>query len=300
MAIGATRRKEAMQASGFIEVPGGNVYYERHGGGPGRPILCLHGGPGFTHHSVAPLIDLADEREVILFDQLGCGQSDRPTDPSVWNTARYVDELAAVQDGLGLSDYHLFGNSWGGMLSTRFTLDRDPPVASLVLSGTPHDMPRYIAELARLRPSLPAKAWQVIDRHEANGWFSCPEYAAAMVPFYKQHFCRLDPWPEAVELSFEQMGTESYMAMNGPSEFNITGIIKDWDVTDELGTVEVPVLAIAGRFDELSPESQSDMAHLLPRGEFALVPEGAHMAFWDDREAFMAATREFLGRVDAA
>jgi proline iminopeptidase len=289
-----------MESSGFIDVPGGEVYYERHGGGAGRPLLCLHGGPGFTHHSVMPLVDLADERAVILFDQLGCGQSSRPSDPSVWNTPRYVEELAAVQQGLGLSDYHLFGNSWGGMLSTRFTLDRKPPVASLVLSGTPHDMPRYIRELLRLRPSLPAAAWEVIDRHEAHGWFSCPEYAAAMVPFYKQHFCRLDPWPEAVELSFEQMGAESYLAMNGPSEFNITGIIKDWDVRGELAEIEVPVLAIAGWYDELSPESQEDMAGLVPNGEFALVPEGAHMAFWDDRAAFMTATRAFLRRVDSA
>ena len=289
-----------MESSGFIDVPGGKVYYERHGGGPARPILCLHGGPGFTHHSVMPLVDLADEREVIVFDQLGCGQSSRPPDPNVWNTPRYVEELAAVQQGLGLRDYHLFGNSWGGMLSTRFTLDRKPPVASLVLSGTPHDMPRYIRELSRLRPSLPAAEWEVIDRHEAHGWVSCPEYAAAMVPFYKRHFCRLDPWPEAVELSFEQMGAESYLAMNGPSEFNITGIIKDWDVTAELPAIDVPVLAIAGRYDELSPESQEDMAGLLPNGEFALVPEGAHMAFWDDRAAFMTATRAFLRRVDSA
>jgi proline-specific peptidase len=289
-----------MQSSGFIDVPGGKVYYERHGGGPGSPLLCLHGGPGFTHHSVMPLVDLADEREVIVFDQLGCGQSTRPTDPTVWNTPRYVAELSAVQDGLELSGYHLFGNSWGGMLSTRFVLDLKPKVASLVLSGTPHDMPRYIRELSRLRPSLLAAAWEVIDRHEANGWFSCPEYAAAMVPFYKQHFCRLDPWPDAVELSFEQMGTESYMAMNGPSEFNITGIIKDWDVTQELAEIDVPVLVIAGGYDELSPESQSDMADMLPNGEFAFIPDGAHMAFFDDRTAFMAATREFLRRVDSA
>jgi proline iminopeptidase len=287
-----------MSDSGFIEVPGGRVYYEAHGDGPGRPLLCLHGGPGFTHHSVAPLADLADERQVILFDQLGCGKSDRPSDPSVWNTPRYVEEIAAIQETLGLEQFHMFGNSWGGMLSTRFFVDKRPTVISLVLSGTPHDMPRYISELGRLRPSLSAETWKVIDRHEAHGWFSCPEYAAAMVPFYKQHFCRLDPWPEEVELSFEEIGADSYLAMNGPSEFNITGVIKDWDVTAELPGVDVPALVVAGAYDELSPESQRDMADLLPQGEFVLLDQGAHMSFWDDREAFMAATREFLARVE--
>jgi proline iminopeptidase len=287
-----------MQRQGFVDVPGGSVFYEIHGDGPGRPLLCLHGGPGFTSYQVAPLVDLADERRVILFDQLGCGRSERPTDPSVWNVPRFVLELAAVQEALGLEHYHLFGNSWGGMLSTRFALDTDPPVASLILSGTPHSMPRYISELARLRPSLPPQTWEVIDRHEEHGWLDCPEYAAAMVPFYKKHFCQLDPWPELVERAFAEMSSECYRAMNGPSEFNISGIIKDWDVTLELSKIDIPALVIAGRDDELSPESQRDMAELLPRGEFVLV-DGAHLAFWDDREAFMDATRRFLRRVDA-
>lgn len=288
-----------MSDEGFIEVPGGRVWYRSVGSGDGLPLLCLHGGPGFTHHSVASLEDLADERRVIFFDQLGCGRSDRPSDESLWTTQRYVEELATVQRELGLDRFHLFGNSWGGMLATRYTLDRKPPVASLVLVGTPASMPRYIDELARLRPSLSEEVWEVIDRHEANGFTGCPEYVAAMVDFYKQHLCRMDPWPDELERAFAGLGEESYVAMNGPSEFNITGEIKDWDVTGELGSIDVPVLVAAGRHDELSPEAQSDMADALPRGELVILEEGAHMPFFDDREAFMSAAREFLARVDA-
>ncbi|MFN8215602.1 MAG: proline iminopeptidase-family hydrolase [Solirubrobacterales bacterium] len=288
-----------MVEEGFIEVPGGRVWYGVEGGGDGLPLLCLHGGPGFTHHSVASLADLADERRVILFDQLGCGKSDRPSDPAMWRTDRYVEEVAAIREALELDRFHMMGNSWGGMLTTRYVLDREPPVASLLLVGTPHDMPRYIAELPRLRPSLSDEVWKVIDYHEENGFTGCPEYVAAMVPFYKQHLCRLDPWPEELELSFAELGAESYEAMNGPSEFNITGVIKDWQVGEELDRIEVPVLVMAGRYDELSPEAQEDMARAFPNGEFVAFENGAHMPFFDDREAFMAAAREFLTRVEA-
>jgi proline iminopeptidase len=159
-------------------------------------------------------------------------------------------------------------------------------------------MPRYIAELPRLRSSLPDDVWEVIDRHEARGFTGCPEYVAAMVAFYKQHLCRLDPWPEELEYSFAELGEDSYVAMNGPSEFNITGVIKDWDVTGEIQRIDAPVLVLAGRHDELSPEAQQDMAQAFPNGECVILENGAHMPFFDDREAFMAAAREFLSRVE--
>lgn len=288
-----------MSTDGYIDVPGGRVWYCEEGGGDGLPLLCLHGGPGFTHHSVASLADLSDERRVIFFDQLGCGKSDRPSDDSLWNTPRYVQEVAAVQEALELDRFHLMGNSWGGMLSTRYVLDRDPSVESLILVGCPDNMPRYIEELPRLRPSLSEESWKIIDYHEEHGFTSCPEYVAEMVGFYKQHLCRMDPWPVELERSFAELGDESYLAMNGPSEFNITGVIKDWNVTAELGNIEVPVLVAAGRYDELSPEAQEDMAKALPKGEFAVFERGAHMPFFDDREAFMAAARAFLRRVEA-
>lgn len=287
-----------MVEEGFIEVPGGRVWYGIEGGGDGLPLLCLHGGPGFTHHSVASMRDLADERPVVFFDQLGCGKSDRPTDPALWSSDRYVEEVEAVRIALDLQRFHMMGNSWGGMLTTRYNLDREPPVAGLLLVGTPASMPRYIAELPRLRSSLPADVWEVIDRHEERGFTGCPEYVAAMVAFYKQHLCRLDPWPEELELSFAELGEDSYVAMNGPSEFNISGAIKDWDVTGEIQRIEVPVLVLAGRHDELSPEAQEDMAREFPKGEFVVLENGAHMPFFDDREPFMAAARDFLSRVE--
>ncbi len=91
-----------MAQEGFIEVPGGRVWYRSVGEG-GTPLLCLHGGPGFTHYYLEPLEALADRRQVIFYDQLGCGRSDRPDDVSLWTVDRFVEELAQVRAALGLS-----------------------------------------------------------------------------------------------------------------------------------------------------------------------------------------------------
>jgi proline-specific peptidase len=99
------------------------------------PLLCLHGGPGFTHYYLEPLEALADRRQVVFYDQLGCGNSDRPDDESLWTVDRFVEELAQVRAALGLDDLHLFGSSWGGMLAMQYTLDRKPDLRSLIMCG---------------------------------------------------------------------------------------------------------------------------------------------------------------------
>jgi len=86
---------EPATAEGYIEVPGGRVWYRITGTDrPGIPVLCLHGGPGMPHDYLEPLADLASSRPVIFYDQLGCGRSDRPADDSLWTT----DELVIFEN----------------------------------------------------------------------------------------------------------------------------------------------------------------------------------------------------------
>jgi proline iminopeptidase len=109
-AIAAT---DPVATEGMLDVPGGRVWYRRIGGGPGIPLLALHGGPGGTSCRFEALTPLADERPVIFYDQLGSGRSDRPADTTLWRVERFVDELEAVRRGLGLERLHLLGHSWG-------------------------------------------------------------------------------------------------------------------------------------------------------------------------------------------
>jgi len=83
---------------GTIEVEDGyRVWYRRVGDGGQTPLLILHGGPGAGHDYLEPLEALADERPVIFYDQLGCGRSDKPDDPSRWHIERFVREVDLVR-----------------------------------------------------------------------------------------------------------------------------------------------------------------------------------------------------------
>ena len=296
MAVGAPATTE-----GYIEVPGGRVWCRVVGTDrPGTPVLCLHGGPGKPHDSLEPLEDLAAARPVVFYDQLGCGRSDRPADDSLWNTERFVEELAVVQAALGLERPHLFGNSWGGWLALQYTLDRRPPLASLILSSSPPSVPRWISDCAELRAELDEPVRRVLDHHEAAGYFSCPEYQWAVTQFYRRHLCRQDPWPACLERTFAGLGGDVYLTMWGPSEFGpVTGRLNGWDVTDRLLEIGVPTLVTGGRYDEARPEHLAVLANGMRDAELVIFENSSHLAFVEERERYIEVVSDFLTRIEA-
>jgi proline iminopeptidase len=283
---------------GFIDVPGGKVWYKITGDGDETPLLCLHGGPGSTHHVLESLEALASRRRVIFYDQLGCGNSDRPDNPALWTLDRFVEELAQVRAALGLDRLHLFGSSWGGVLALQYVLDRKPDLDSLILCGSPASMPRWAADCAELLERQPPEAVRVIREHEASGFITCPEYQAAILGFYREHFCRLDPWPASLERSFAEIGYQVYLTMNGPSEFTITGSMKNWDVMDRLGEIRVPALLICGRHDECRPSHLEEMHRRIPDSRMAVIEDASHLCFAEQPTEFNVRVNGFLDIID--
>ena len=115
---------------GFIDVPGGPVWYKVSGTGDGLPLLTLHGGPGGTSCGNSLLESLGDERPVIRYDQLGTGRSGRPDDLSLWEVDRFVEALHTLRHELGLERFHLYGHSWGGALAAAYVLEKEPKASS--------------------------------------------------------------------------------------------------------------------------------------------------------------------------
>ncbi len=120
---------------GRIAVKGGSVWYRMvRKGRKGSPLIVLHGGPGAGHDYLVPLEQLGDERPVILYDQLGSGNSDRPSDERLWNIERFCDEIDDVRKALGLDTVHLLGQSWGTLLAVEYASRPETKgVLSLVL-----------------------------------------------------------------------------------------------------------------------------------------------------------------------
>jgi proline-specific peptidase len=265
------------------------------------PLLVLHGGPGFPHDYLEDLAGLADAgRPVVFYDQLGCGKSDHPDDPELWVIDTFVDEVAAVRDALGLERVHLLGHSWGGWLALEYVLTHPPGIAGLVLASACASLPAFAAQTRALKESLPAQVQEVIDRHEADGTTDAEEYAEATMAYYTQWACRLEfPWPEHVMRSFENLSEDVYGTMQGP-EWNVTGNLKDWDVTARLGELNLPVLVTSGRYDEMTPALVQPLIDGIRGAEWVVFDNSAHLAPAEEPKRYREVVDAFLTQADAA
>lgn len=204
---------------GYINVPGGKVWYRIVGSGIRTPLLLLHGGPGAPSYYLKPLTTLADERPVVFYDQLGAGRSDQPADTTLWRTQRFVDELAKVRESLGLKQVHILGHSWGTMLAVDYMLTRPSGVRSLILASPALSIPRWLHDTDSLRATLPDSVKAILAKHEQAGTMDSPEYQSAVMVFYKRFISRLEPWSADIDSTFAQLGLSVYLAMWGPNEF---------------------------------------------------------------------------------
>lgn len=285
-------------AEGYLSVVGGEIWYGVVGAGGGVPLLTLHGGPGFPHDYLQPLAALGDQRRVVFYDQLGCGRSEQPNDPALWQIERFVDEIARVRDALGLERVHLFGHSWGAMLAVDYLLTRPAGVVSAVLASPCLSMPRWIADLAAYRRELPAEIRATLDAHEAAGTTYTPAYGEACFAFYARHLCRQQPLPAPLLASMQSAGAPVYLQMWGPSEFYVTGSLATYDRTDRLAELAVPTLFTCGRYDEATPAATAWYASLVPGAELAVFERSAHVPHLEEPQRYREVVGDFLARAE--
>lgn len=287
------------RVKGRIPFRGHETWYRIVGEGGGLPLVVLHGGPGSTHLGLSVLEPLADERRVVFYDQVGCGNSSQPSDPSLWTVELFVAELANLREALELERIHLLGHSWGGQLVLEYALTQPGGLESLVLSSTLSSARIWEEEALRLRAELPTEVLAVLEKHEAAGTVHDPEYEEATKEYYRRHLCRLDPWPPIVEEIRRVSRKEVYETMWGPNEMRPTGVLADWDVTPRLGEITVPALVLCGRYDEATPRQAETLAHGLGgESELFVFENSAHLTPIEETDLYLATVRAFLARVE--
>jgi L-proline amide hydrolase len=273
--------------------------------GTHAPVVLLHGGPGATHDYLDAMRGLAaDGRAVVQYDQLGNGRSTHLRDRGAdfWTVDLFRHELANLLAALGIAGrYHLLGQSWGGCLALEHALLRPRGLRSLVLCDTLASIPDFVAECRRLLGDLPADVRATIRRHEEAGTTDAPAYAEACMVFYRRHLCRLDPWPDELNRSFQALEDDPtvYGTMNGPSEFTVTGTIRDWQVVDRLGEIRVPTLIVSGRHDETTPRLQETLLQGIAGSEWTCLEQSSHVPHVEEPERWLEAVGGFLRRVDS-
>jgi proline iminopeptidase len=290
-----------MREEGYIEVTGGRVWYQKFNeNSGGTPVIILHGGPGSSSYSLEGLQALKEDRPVILYDQLGCGRSDRPTDTSLWQIDRFVEELAQVREVLNLDEVHILGHSWGTTLAAAYCLTKPSGVKSVIFSSPCLSAPRWEQDQIENLKKLPIEIQETIIKCEENGEIDSEEYKAAIQEFAKVFVCRVqeEPDPEWVKKGSGYRNSGIYNIMWGPSEFSVKGNLKSFDCTFQLHEISCPTLFTCGRYDEATPKSTEYFSSLVPNGKLHVFENSAHMPYFEEKDEFLRVVGNFLNRID--
>lgn len=279
---------------------GYKVWTKRVRGGT-VPVLTLHGGPGFTHEYLECLEDFLPDRgyQIIYYDQLGSHYSDRPEDVSLWTLERFCEEIEEVRQALGLENFYLYGQSWGGLLAIEYALKYQEHLKGLIISNMTASVPCYVKHLQKLREELPQETQDILQKYEERGEFNAPEYEKIMFgEIYTKHLCRTNPWPEPFLRAFRHHNPEIYNVMQGPNEFIVTGNLKDWDRWDDISKIKVPTLLIGARYDTMDPDEIQKMGTLIPHSQVVICENGSHGAMYDDQEVYFHHLLQFLDKAE--
>ncbi|MEP6509226.1 MAG: proline iminopeptidase-family hydrolase [Gemmatimonadales bacterium] len=280
-------------------IGGNDIWYKKSGSGSGIPVILLHGGPGFNSYYLKPLEALGDERPVIRYDQGGAGKSGTMTDTTKMNIPYFVAELDSLRAHLGYDKVHLVGHSWGTIVALEYYRAHPEHVASLTLASAALDVPQWERHAGELLKTLPGSIQRIVKAREAEKKFDSPDYQSAIESFYGKYVW-LRPDKPNLDSLMSQVNQDIYTYMQGPSEFTITGTLKNYNSTSFLKNVKVPTLFTVGDVDEADPVTIRKQAAMVPGGEVFVIPNAAHMSTWDNPTAMIAVIRAHLKAADSS
>ncbi|HIG43857.1 MAG TPA: alpha/beta hydrolase [Gammaproteobacteria bacterium] len=229
------------------------------------------------------LSSLSDGRQLLRYDQRGCGLSDR--DPKDLSLDAMVSDLECIVDTAGFQRFALFGPSQGGPVSISYTVKHPERVSALILYGS------YAQGFARRGDPEVATSGQAMIELVRLGW-------GKDNPAFRQMFGSLFI-PDANEehrKAFDYIQRESATAELAA---RLMGALSEIDVSDLLPQLSVPVLVLHSRADARIPyELGRALASGIPNAEFQSLDSSNHIMMENDPAfpGLVSAITDFLQR----
>jgi len=250
----------------YTKLDGITIHYEVHGD-KGSPLLLIHGlGCSIADWSRGLIRILSAEHVVVIFDNRGTGQSDKPTDP--FTMADLASDAIGVLDSLQVERAHIFGCSLGGMIAQHVVLNYPTRVRSLLLACTSSvwGHPKFVAPseavVAQLaRPSSGDRAQDIRE-----GWqiLHPPAFLESHRDWLEQELQKL--------LDLKYPVTPDYAR-----ELQIGAVLSSHNTYDQLSQIHCPTLVQTGTEDVLiPPENSRILADRIPTARLIEYPDQGH------------------------
>lgn len=270
-------------------------------------LLALHGGPGGNHEYWEDAAEQLKKQglnvQVTMYDQLGSLYSDQPdfSDPEIakkYLTYEYfLDEVDEVREKLGLDNFYLIGQSWGGLLVQEYAVKYGQHLKGAIISSMVDEIDEYVDRVNELREkTLSPEAVAFMKECEAKNDYSNPKYQECVQVMNEQYVDRKQP-SKLYHLK-DLGGTAVYNVFQGDNEFVITGKLKDWHFRDQLKNIKVPTLITFGEHETMPIETAKTMNSLIPNSQLVTTPDGGHHHMVDNPDVYYKHLADFIRNVE--
>lgn len=285
----------------YVEHKFGKTFYTAKGRKSSKlPLVFLHGGPGGYHKKDSPLFQMADDRKVFLYDQIGGGRS-TPIKKSQMKIETFVKELEILLKHWGIDEFHLAGGSWGTTLALEYYLrKKGKGVRSLVFQSPMFSAKDWENDANRLIKAMSAEDQKVFRYCHEIGAMDAKVYQEASARYYDRHVLRNKERFKDIDKNKlkNDHGNEVYNTMWGPTEFKPTGTLLTYDRTKELKEIAVPSLFICGQYDEATPETAARYVKKMKDSSLIVVPNASHSIAKEKPAALVKHMRKFISAHD--
>lgn len=256
----------------MIDIGPIELYYELRGSGPRLLYISGTGGDLRRHPGIFDS-PLADQFEILAYDQRGLGQSSRPD--VEYSMADYANDANALMDALGWQASGVFGVSFGGMVGQEYALRFPERVQRLVLACTStggeggHSYPLHELQDLSAQEWVRAVIGLADTRRDAKWREESAEDYEALV----------EQMVSAVSIGADEPGR----AMGARRQVEAR---RQLDTYARLPQLSMPVLVCGGRYDGIAPVANLEaIVRQVPGAKLELF-EGGHMFYLQDPEAF--------------
>jgi proline iminopeptidase len=299
---------EPVAGMAFVDLPtGSRIAYVRtpaQGEDHGGPVVFIHGGPGVSDmaHDLDFFGELTeDDHDVILYDQVGTGHSQRLADPGDYTLKRDVDDLEALVHALGLERPIIIGHSYGTTLAAAY-LARHPDAAERVIFLSPGAVrpggEAYVGGMrARLDSGQSLRLYaKLVEPRALIGYLVTlvnPEAAAAWIGD-AEFDARFDT---LYALTSPGLTCDSSADLPKPHALGFFTNAEARTIPDlrtALSAVHVPALIMKPQCDYLPWSFGTDIARAMEDAELVYVRNAGHSLYVEQRDAVLAEIRAFL------
>ena len=266
-------------------------------------LLALHGGPGGNHEYWEDAAEQLKKQglnvQVTMYDQLGSLYSDQPdySDPEIakkYLTYEYfLGEVDEVREKLGLDNFYLIGQSWGGLLVQEYVVKYGQHLKGAIISSMVDEIDDYVKHVNALREkTLSKEAVDFMKDCEAKNDYSNPKYQEYVQVMNENYIDRKQP---SKLYHLKDLGGDAvYNAFQGDNEFVITGKLKDWHFRNQLKNIKVPTLITFGEHESMPLATGKKMAELIPNAKFVTTPNGGHHHMVDNPDVYYKHLADFI------